>query len=123
MYEILYIENIRWRLEDNVRLGGWANRKEVKASSNPNETEPYQLDPNDDDMSRLQEIAPDDYMDYRRPERDTQEGNRSRPPMDPNYREIDYYQNLREEQQYDPGIVWPDRYGWERYASLNPVFY
>ena len=124
MYEIIYIESIPWQLEDNVGLGGWANpRIEESAGSNPNETDPFQLDPNDDDMARLQEIAPDDYMDYRRPEREPGTMTRTRGFPEPNYREIDYYQMLREEEASYPGYVYPDRYGWEQYASLNRAFY
>ena len=116
MYEILYIEGIPWRLENNVRLGGWANATASKPDDNtPTDSAPYQLDPNDDDMSRLQEIAPDDYMDYRRPERDTQEVVRPRPNMEPNYREIDYYNELRYSESTDPGLVWPERYGWDQF--------
>ena len=71
------------------------------------------IDMYDDDMSRLQEIAPDDYMNYRRPVRDddrerdfTYELDRAGELM-----ERDYYEELG----LSPMSRDPDRYGWEQY--------
>jgi len=74
------------------------------------------VDLDDDDMSRLQEIAPADYMDYRRPEREdtnerefTYELDRAGELM-----ERDYYEQL-EQSRDDP--YYPDRYSWDQYAG------
>jgi hypothetical protein len=68
------------------------------------------LDPNDDDMSRLQ-----DY-DYDYPERDADDLERNRPERERNWSEEDYYSNLEYERTQDPGLVWPDRYSWDQFA-------
>ena len=54
------------RLEDNVRvrfssLTSLATNPDIRDSEFESN-----IDMNDDDMSRLQDIAPDDFMDYRR---------------------------------------------------------
>ena len=103
-----YLLRIRFRLEMNIRSP--TGLTPVAA-----ETQDYQ-DPNDDDMSRLQDIAPDWTYDYRRPERDGEESDRQREPLERNWYEDDYYQMLREEREYQEYRE-PDRYGWEQYSG------
>jgi hypothetical protein len=104
-----YLLRIRFRLEMNVRSPRGLTRSATTG------TEDYQ-DPYDDDMSRLQDIAPDWTYDYRRPERDGEEVDRQREPQERNYYEDDYYQMLREEREYQE-YQEPDRYGWDQYAG------
>ena len=74
------------------------------------------VDLNDDDMSRLQEIAADWTYEYRRPVR---EDTRERDDYQFEYdrageqRERDYFEHL-EQARDDPR--YPDRYGWDQYA-------
>jgi hypothetical protein len=104
-----YLLRIRFRLEQNIRIPRGIARSAAA------EVPDYQ-DPNDDDMSRLQDIAPSDYMDYRRLERDGQEIDRQREPQERNWYEDDYYQMLQEEREYQQ-YQEPDRYGWDQYSG------
>ena len=68
MFNYVYLLRIRNRLEDNVRKSFGSKTDvlqelEPQAASDDFESN---VDLFDDDMSRLQEIAPDDYMDHRR---------------------------------------------------------
>ena len=68
MFNYVYLLRIRNRLEDNVRKSFGSKidvlqDSDFAAATSDSESN---VDMFDDDMSRLQEIAPDDYMDYRR---------------------------------------------------------
>ena len=78
------------------------------------------IDLDDDDMSRLQDIAPDDYQDselirsrvieHELPDRDFQF-----PEHDRETRELDYFTEL--DMAYDSRH--PDRYGWDQYGAYG----
>ena len=108
MNSATYLLRIPWRLEMNVR----SPRGLTLVTS---ETQDYQ-DPYDDDMSRLQDIAPDWTYDYRRPERDGEEVDRQREPQERNWYEDDYYLMLQEERDYLEYRE-PERYGWDQYSG------
>jgi hypothetical protein len=76
------------------------------------------LDLNDDDMSRLQEIAPDWTYEYRRPVREDTRERGDRPQFEYDrageLMERDYFEGL-ERSRDDPR--YPDRYGWDQYAG------
>ena len=76
MFNYIYLLRIRNRLEENVRksFGSKILAATLVPEASSAESE-SNVDMFDDDMSRLQDIAPDNYMDHRRylpqQERDT----------------------------------------------------
>lgn len=68
MFNYAYLLRIRNRLEDNVRVrfGSLIDVPQVSSPEASFDSIESNVDLFDDDMSRLQDIAPDDYMDYRR---------------------------------------------------------
>lgn len=68
MFNYIYLLRIRNRLEENVRKS-FGSKTDVLQELEPQAASgdfESNVDLFDDDMSRLQEIAPDDYMDHRR---------------------------------------------------------
>ena len=72
------------------------------------------LDPNDDDMSKLNKV--EDYYEERQ-ERDGQEDDRQRPQQERDYYQEDYerYMEERDRERHDEP-QYADRYGWDQYA-------
>ena len=77
------------------------------------------IDLNDDDMSRLQEIAPADYMDHRRssfigtPQEESYGVRYDMNPQSNRLQELDYFEQL----DLAPAPRYPDRYGWEQFHT------
>lgn len=98
-------------------FGTWSKlRSTYDGYRNPQGGQDSNIDLDDDDMSRLQEIAPDWTYEYRRPVREdaryrefTYELDRAGELM-----ERDYYEQL-EQSRDDP--YYPDRYSWDQYAG------
>ena len=113
MFDYRYLLSIRNRIEDNVRMP--AGRIVRTKAGNPRPQSDFYDGtqyPNDDDMSQLQEIAPDDYMNYRRPTRDEEYPDR----------EVEYYddstsrwieEQYREQQELDQRLQ--DDYYYQAY--------
>lgn len=119
MYAAIYLDSIRFTLEMNERPFTWGSAapigKVVDAGASTLPFDGYanpetgmqdsNIDLNDDDMSRLQEIAPSDYMDYRRPIEDLYDRDLNRP---------NYYPPIerdRDNPYDDPGYI--DEYAWQ----------
>lgn len=68
MFNYVYLLRIRNRLEENVRKSFGSKTDVLQASDSQADSGDFEsnVDLFDDDMGRLQEIAPDDYMDHRR---------------------------------------------------------
>lgn len=129
MWAILYSEAIPFRLEFNVRWGGSSTPNEKRALPEPVEVDKSGQEHPDDrydpytdpeNMDRLQDIAPDDYMvggdvTTSRPSwRDLQPElpDRERPDMDRDMSDwLDPYNTPEEESRL------PDRYGWDQYDT------
>lgn len=83
--------------------------------------EPFQLDPNDDDMDRIPRTV--DIDQSRMIEQYDRERTHDHEfDYELYWRERDYYDNLQYERQFDQGLTWPERYSWEQYATVHPAF-
>lgn len=119
MYSVFYLDRVNFILEMNQRPFSHGSATPTEKAAAPVETvlpfdgyanpetgtQDSNIDLDDDDMSRLQEIAPSDYMDYRRPIEDEYDRDENRP---------NYYPPMerdRENPYDDPGYM--HDYSWQ----------
>ena len=108
MREILYIESIAWRLEDNVGLGGWSNtrksRKDLPPQQHPagdNQSGQADYQEPDDDMAALKKPDWFNLYEYNWPQQqERDETHRINLDREQNYwAERDYYDYMEQERE------------------------